>query len=436
MAKWRSSRQILCFALALTVQNTTTTSVESADTVTVATMRDTDALLTPATRWMVGQGMRVQVVATQQVDWPQAYKDATEWYAGQVEIAPDGRAISNYVAGAPFPVIDLTDQLAPYKLMWNNKLPPHIIDNMGGHVTAHTINREGAVAETYELRWRLLKWAGRLYTTPKPLIPNNPAVLTSLLSGPLTLPQRLKGAFCLRLYHMAPNVADEHYVYDPYQRKVRRIDVADRGADALRTDTDSDSFLGFSGKIAHWTFKILAEKEILAVVHSGKYGDSSQWCAPRDGCHGVLAALPCVACEKRRVWVVEGTPTHYPGRYPYSKRILYIDKEFFGIGLRELYDPKGALWKASVGCVWYTRKPHPQYPANPLKGAEYSYTEEWPFLPSAVMVDMQEKTATIAESPSSTEPPSEWYNETYFNEPVSDNTPETCTLNYLIRSAR
>ena len=116
-------------------------------------------------------------------------------------------------------------------------------------MTAHTINRKGAVAETYELRWRLLKWAGRLYTTPKPLIPNNPAVLTSLLSGPLTLLHRLKGALCLKLYHMAPNVADEHYVYDPYQRKVRRIGVADRGADAL--GTDSASFLGFSGKIAH-----------------------------------------------------------------------------------------------------------------------------------------------------------------------------------------
>ena len=138
----------------------------------------------------------------------------------------------------------------------------------------------------------------------------------------------------------------------------------------------------------------------------------------------------------RRAWVVEGTPTHYPGKYPYSKRILYIDKEFFGIGLQELYDPKGALWKASVGCVWYTRKPHPQYPANPLKGAEYNYTEEWPFLPSAVMVDMQEKTATIAESPSSTEPSSEWYHETYFNEPVSDNTSKTYTPNYLIRNAR
>ena len=99
-------------------------------------------------------------------------------------------------------------------------------------MTAHTINRKGAVAETYELRWRLLKWAGRLYTTPKPLIPNNPAVLTSLLSGPLTLLHRLKGALCLKLYHMAPNVADEHYVYDPYQRKVRRIGVADRGVDA------------------------------------------------------------------------------------------------------------------------------------------------------------------------------------------------------------
>ena len=68
--------------------------------------------------------------------------------------------------------------------------------------------------------------------------------------------------------------------------------------------------------------------------------------------------------------------------------------------------------------------------------AEYNYTEEWPFLPSAVMVDVQEKTATIAESPSNPEPPSEWYHETYFNEPVPDNTPETYTPNYLIRNAR
>lgn len=436
MAQWRWSRQICCLALVLAGHTLAVADVRPGATVTLANREAADALLTPATRWMVEQGMPMQVITTQQVEWPQAYKEATERYAGQVEIAPDGRAISNYVAGAPFPVIDMNDALAPYKLMWNNKLPPHIIDNMGGYVTAHTIDREGSVAETYELRWRLLKWAGRLYDAPKPLIPNNPAVLMSLLSGPLTLPQRLKGAFCLKLYHLGAEVADEHYVYDPYQRKVRRIGVADRGADALGTDTDADSFLGFSGKIAHWSFKILAERDMLSVVHSGKYGDPSQWCAPRDGGHGVLAALPCVAWEKRRVWVVEGKPTHYPGRYPYSKRIFYVDQEFFGIGLQELYDPNGALWKASLGCIWYTRKPHPRYPANPLNGAKYNYVEEWPFLPSAVMIDLQDKTATIAESPSSTKPPAEWYYETYFNEPVPDNTQETYTPSYLIRSAR
>ena len=380
--------------------------------------------------------MPMQIIATKKVDWPQVYKDATERYAAQVEIAPDGRAISNYVAGAPFPVIDVSDPLAGYKIMWNNKLPPYMIDNMGGYTTAHTINAEGGIEETYELRWRLLKWAGRLYTDPKPLIPNNPAILTSLLSGPLVLPQRLKGAFCLKLYHMAPEVADEHYVYDPYQRKVRRIGVADRGADALGTDIDSDSFLGFSGKIAHWTFQILAEKEILAVVHSGKYGDPSQWCAPQDGRHGILAALPCVSWEKRQVWVIEGTPTHYPGKYPYSKRTLYMDKEFFGSGIQELYDEQGALWKAGVGCLFYTQKPHVRYPVNPLKGAKYNYRDEWPFLPNAVMLDLKGKTATIGESPSSTKPSSEWYYETYFNEPVSDNTSEAYTPNYLIRSAR
>ena len=63
-------------------------------------------------------------------------------------------------------------------------------------------------------------------------------------------------------------------------------------------DIDPDSFFGFSGKISNWTFRIIAEKDILVVVHSGKYGDPSQWCAPRDGQHGILAALPCAPCPQ------------------------------------------------------------------------------------------------------------------------------------------
>ena len=113
-----------------------------------------------------------------------------------------------------------------------------------------------------------------------------------------------------------------------------------------------------------------------------------------------------------------------------------MDKDFFGLGIQELYDQNGALWKGGLGCIFYTRKPYAGYPVNPLKGAKYNYEDEWPFVPSAVMVDLQQETATISESPSSAKPSSEWYYETYFNEPVADNTPDVYSPNYLVRSAR
>ena len=106
------------------------------------------------------------------------------------------------------------------------------------------------------------------------------------------------------------------------------------------TDFDVDSYWGFNAKISYWTFRLLAQKEILAVVHSGKYGDASAWCAPRDGTHGIVAALPCVLWEKRKVWVVEGTPTGYTSPYAYSKRIFYIDQDFYGQLLQEMYIAK------------------------------------------------------------------------------------------------
>jgi hypothetical protein len=43
---------------------------------------------------------------TKTVEWPKAYKEATEKYAAQVKLSPDGLRVQNYVAGLPFPNID------------------------------------------------------------------------------------------------------------------------------------------------------------------------------------------------------------------------------------------------------------------------------------------------------------------------------------------
>jgi hypothetical protein len=407
--------------------------VNPGDTITKDTIAQAEAFLTPSTRWMVEQGMPMSIIATKKVEWPKAYREATEKYSAQVRIAEDGRDISNYIAGCPFPNIDPNDPLAGFKVMWNHEQSSAVIDNAGTTFISEVVNSQGKSDRTYEMMWRRLMWTGRLYTDPTPTIAHNPPTRHSNLLGPILRPNDLKG-LTLMFYHYLPReTPDDTYVYSPEMRRVRRISFADRSAALGGSDFDVDSMFGFNGSIAHWTFRILAEKEILAVVHSGKYGDPSQWCGTRNSSHGFVSALPCVSWEKRKVWVVEGTPTAYPRDYAYSKRILYMDRDFYGPVVHEMHNDKGELWKSMVPCIYYTKKPHDRYPVKPLSGAKYNYEDEQQFVPNWVLVDLKNVQATIGESPSSAKKLSEWEGEWYFNEEVSDNVPDDYSPNALER---
>jgi hypothetical protein len=428
--------RLLATVLTLSAVKLGRADVQPGDTISKDTLAQAEELLTPSMRWMVERGMPMPIIETRKVEWPRAYREATEKYAAQVKIAEDGRDISNYVAGCPFPAIDINDPLAGYKIMWNHEQEPAVIDNAGTTFTAAVVSSQGKSDRTYEMAWRRLMWTGRLYAEPKPVIAHNPPTRHSNLFGPLFLPNDLKGLALLFFHYLSRETPEDTYVYTPEMRRVRRITFANR-SDALGgSDFDVDSMYGFNGSIAHWTFRVLAEKEILAVVHSGKYGDPSQWCAPRDGKHGILSALPCVSWEKRRVWIVEGAPTAYPREYAYSKRIMYMDQDFFAPVIHEIYDQRGELWKAMLPCIFYTKKPYERYPSKPLPGGKYNYEDEQQFVPNWLLVDLQQGQATIGESPSSAQKPSDWQNEWYFNEEVSNNTPEVYSINGLGQSGR
>jgi hypothetical protein len=134
--------------------------------------------------------------------------------------------------------------------------------------------------------------------------------------------------------------------------------------------------------------------------------------------------------------VIEGTPTGYPRTYAYSKRILYIDQDFFGPGLQDIYDQHGELWKSMLNCGYYTTKPYDGYPTKRLPGANYNYTDEWLFVPNFVFLDVQKGLATAGEAPPGSRKPSEWKTEWYFNEPVSVNAPDVFSPSALNRGTR
>src|ERR1700675_3530666 len=60
-------------------------------------------LVSPGNFILVKQGMHLKIVPSERLEWPPAYKTATEKYASQVKLNDKGE-LQNYVAGLPFPL--------------------------------------------------------------------------------------------------------------------------------------------------------------------------------------------------------------------------------------------------------------------------------------------------------------------------------------------
>jgi hypothetical protein len=76
-------------------------------------------LISPGLEWCVKWGFPITIGETKKIEWPQAYKDATEKYSPQVKLSKDGLTVENYVAGQPFPSLDPKDPQFAIKIMWN-----------------------------------------------------------------------------------------------------------------------------------------------------------------------------------------------------------------------------------------------------------------------------------------------------------------------------
>ena len=224
-------------------------------------------------------------------------------------------------------------------------------------------------------------------------------------------------------------------MYLPELRRVRRISVANRSDAFWGTDIDIDSIWYFNAKPGYWTWRILAEKDILMVAHSGLYQDRGVWGAQRDGSGGAVAFMwsEDVTWERRPVWVVEGLPTGY-NQYAFSKRVIYVDREYYNGTFSDMYDQGGELWKSWTQVMNISKKPNTTYMSGP--NPDGGYDEEQVFTHNGGVMDMQLTHASMWDCPPGYKenyvPKYDWY----FNTAKDWNTPETFTINYLIRSAR
>ncbi|HJQ84552.1 MAG TPA: DUF1329 domain-containing protein [Candidatus Binatia bacterium] len=390
---------LLALSLALAaLAGTARADVVPGDVITAENVDKVKDLVSPGLEWCIRRGWPITIIAPKRIEWPQAYREATEKYATQVRLAADGRTMENYVAGQPFPLIDPKDPQAAVKIMFNydynffatDDVDLRNFDGDTGTIASHgpmTIERHFLIDH-----FRRLFWTGRLYIDPKPEKPNPQGFRRQEGLYPILEPYDVKGVGMVSNRYISPDKFDDSWLYLPSLRRVRRLSTSQRSDALFGQDTDVDSYGGYAGQIGWMDWKLLGEREVLGAVQAKhlpvKWHEKVDWAFDE-------------GWEKRRVYVVEGY-SKIP-QYGYGKRVLYVDKEGWGVPYSDIYDRAGELWKIWINDVAVRRK------LSDAPGA-IEYPDAMTFAPAIVMVDVQLEHATRAALPSPRFPGEQgWY---------------------------
>jgi hypothetical protein len=372
--------------------------VSPGDRITEQNVDKVKDLISPGLEWCIKHGFPLTIGETKRIEWPKAYREATEKYAPQVKLAADGLSLQNYVAGQPFPNLDPKDPQMAMKLMWNYEYkfnPTDDLDLRNFDADTGSVADHGPLSIERHFLLDHLKvqfWNGRLYVDPKPEKPNPNGYRSQQGLYPILEPFDLKGVGALSQRYIDPGKQDDSWLYLPSLRRVRRLSTAQRSDALFGQDTDVDSYYGYAGHIAWMNWKYLGERDLLGVFHAQhypvKWNDKVDW------------AFDDV-WEKRRVHVIEGI-SKLP-QYAYGKRVIFIDKESMLVPFSDIYDRSGELWKIWINDWTFLRK-------APTGANAIEYPDEMGFQPAIVMIDMQLEHATKAALPSLRFPgESGWY---------------------------
>ena len=130
------------------VAGVATAQVKPGDVINRSNIDKVKDLVSPGVRAAIENGSELTIVPYQKVPIGQAYRDATEKYAGQATV-DDKSDLKNWVAGRPFPTIDPSDPKAAVKVMWNFNRTSYFTDDFGVHLPDAEIGRASCRERVY-----------------------------------------------------------------------------------------------------------------------------------------------------------------------------------------------------------------------------------------------------------------------------------------------
>lgn len=379
--------------------------VKPDDTITQANASAVQQVVSPGTYVAVTRGMEMHIVASQRIDWPPPYLVATEKYSGQVRLSDDHRDLLGYVAGQPFPLLDLNDPDVAVKIMWNASFRPiatddfdlrffecHVVPfNPGGQAKMMKYSTIGHVGGYYDL--------GRTEVEPMPVDPDFKAtgIWFRVAAYPVLEPAEDRGSGGLRFRYWDENRGDDAWGYLVASRRVRRVNESILSASAGLSTWDPDHAGGFAAKPQEYNYKFLGQRPMLACVHAL---NSPEHPCPTDG-----EASSCPEdWEMRNEYLIEVKPRpERTSEILQSRTVVYVDSEMWFNPYVDSYDRKGELWTSQIYLLTYRDRPVPD-----AKVAVYPFKRE--FVLAASSVDTQSGVVTTCYLPGPSTPEREcWY---------------------------
>ncbi|KJS40800.1 MAG: hypothetical protein VR70_05535 [Rhodospirillaceae bacterium BRH_c57] len=317
-----------------------------------------DLLPDPLRQQIATKGLRITLKGHQPWKVDARYRKWTDGNrGGTVDIAPDGKGLKGWQAGAPFPDIDPADPQAGTKAVWNLLVgQPLGCYWSQPRYTFVTVDAQRAIEREMLWRFSRLNMVGRYCDPDGKLTLGDGQMRNKQLLVALE-PFDMRGTGMLSNSYMNGDVP-RNWAYVRSVRRVRTLsgsswmDPVGGGTDLLNDDVDTFNAhptwyksLAYKGK--RWVLAPANVTETLWVADAG----SQQARYPKMN----LSASPHwnldLAYEPREVHVVEAVP---PDEHPYGKKVLYIDAQYPMPRYVEVYDKTGAFWKLGT---WVSNNP-------------------------------------------------------------------------------
>jgi hypothetical protein len=245
--------------------------------------------------------------------------------------------VGDWQVGLPFP--DPKEPNLAEKIMWNYYARwrgddfyypspgwTYVQKRKGGSITA------GGGTNVYHY------FMNRCSVEPKPVVKHPQNLFLAYTLNSLT--GMNKGFEYLVWRYKDPAKSDDMWAYIPTLRRTLRMVSTERANPIQGTPATWDDWYCFDGKIPEFTYKFVAEKPMLELMHQITMAEGKYY----DGFPG-----PIVDIDPWEIWdhyIVE-IKSKNP-RYPESKRIHYILKDVYFSHSAETFDKQGNFWKG----VW------------------------------------------------------------------------------------